>query len=304
MKTPQKFILVAASMSAGKSSVINALIGKELLPTGNEATTAKVARIIVTVNTKSSVKAYCHKGSIIETSNILCPEQIRLWNRSDKIASIDIAVPLSGRILPSMLAGYTLIDTPGANNSMDIRHKEKFINAVKAYPASPILFVLNATQLGTNDDAEIIRTIREINPKQTVIFALNKVDELDEEKGETAKHYVTLARKYLEGFGYNKAQIIPLMAQSALIAKKLLNNVELRRTEQNILRAELERFRENPFHFRSAAVGVPQVLKKNVRRRLVKISKGKIPAMSKEELHAFVDYTGLSTVNALIMSAV
>ncbi|MBO1929815.1 hypothetical protein J4731_22440 [Providencia rettgeri] len=45
-------------------------------------------------------------------------------------------------------------------------------------------------------------------------------------------------------------------------------------------------------------------MKKNVRRRLVKISKGKIPAMSKEELHAFVDYTGLSTVNALIMSAV
>ncbi|MBO1916495.1 hypothetical protein J4727_16145 [Providencia rettgeri] len=42
---------------------------------------------------------------------------------------------------------------------------------------------------------------------------------MDEEKGETAKHYVTLARKYLEGFGYNKAQIIPLMAQSALIAK-------------------------------------------------------------------------------------
>ncbi|MBO1929816.1 dynamin family protein [Providencia rettgeri] len=52
-------------MSAGKSSVINALIGKELLPTGNEATTAKVARIIVTVNTKSSVKAYCHTGSVV-----------------------------------------------------------------------------------------------------------------------------------------------------------------------------------------------------------------------------------------------
>lgn len=303
MKNPKKFILVAASMSAGKSSVINALIGKELLPTGNEATTAKVARIIVTADTESGVNAYCHSGSVVETSNILCTEKIRLWNQSDKIASIDIAVPLSGRILLSMLAGYTLIDTPGANNSMDVRHKEQFINAVKSYPASPVLFVLNATQLGTNDDAEIIRTIREINPKQSVIFALNKVDELDEEKGETAKHYVALARKYLEGVGYNNAKIIPLMAQPALIAKKLLNNVELRRSEQNILRAELARFRESPFHFNSAAAGVPQVLKKNVRRRLVNIAKGKIPAMSKEELYAFVDYTGLNTVNALIMGA-
>ncbi|WP_229636039.1 hypothetical protein, partial [Vibrio parahaemolyticus] len=62
------------------------------------------------------------------------------------------------------------------------------------------------------------------------------------------------------------------------------------------------RFRENPFHFNSAAAA-PQVLKKNVRKRLARISKGKVPAMSKEELNAFVDYTGLSTVNALIMGA-
>lgn len=302
MKKKIKCILVVASMSAGKSSLINALIGKELLPAGNEATTAKITRVNVTMDTKYSVSAYCHSGSVVATSNILCTEHISLWNRSDKIASIDIAVPLSGRILPSMLAGYTLIDTPGSNNSMDVRHKEQFINAVKAYPSSPILFVLNATQLGTTDDAEIIRTIREINPRQSVIFALNKVDQLDEERGETAKHYVASASKYLEGIGYPNAPIIPLMAQSALIAKKLLNNVELRRTEQNILRAELERFRKCPFHFNSAAV-VPQVLKQNVRRRLVNISTGNIPAMSKEELNAFVDYTGLSTVNALIMGA-
>ena len=105
-----------------------------------------------------------------------------------------------------MLAGYTLIDTPGANNSRDYRHKEQFISAIKAYPKSPILYVLNATQLGTTDDVDIIRTIREINPKQSIIFALNKVDALDEEKGETAKHYVSLAHKYLEGLGYRKAK--------------------------------------------------------------------------------------------------
>ena len=162
--------------------------------------------------------------------------------------------------------------------------------------------MLNATQLGTNDDAEIIRTIREINPKQHIIFALNKVDALDEEKGEDAKHYVSLASTYLAGLGYSNANIIPLMAQSALIAKKSLNNLDLGRAERNILRTELERFREHPFHFNSAAA-VPQVLKKNVRKRLTKISKGKIPAMSKEELHAFVDYTGLSAVSALIMGA-
>lgn len=302
MNKRTKVILVAASMSAGKSSLINALLGKELLPAGNEATTAKVARITVGSKIKPNAMAYSHSGSVVATSDSICSEQIRAWNQSEDIATFDVVIPLLGSKLHSMVAGYTLVDTPGANNSRDDRHKEQFIHAVKAYPNSPILYVLNATQLGTNDDAEIIRTIREINPRQRIIFALNKVDALDEEKGENAKHYVSLASTYLADLGYPNAKIIPLMAQSALIAKKSLSRLELRLKERNILRTELERFREHPFHFNSAAA-VPQVLKKNIRKRLTKISKGKIPAMSKEELHAFVDYTGLSTVSALIMGA-
>ena len=302
MNKRTKVILVAASMSAGKSSLINALLGKELLPAGNEATTAKVARITVGSKIKPNAMAYSHSGSVVATSDSICSEQIRAWNQSEDIATFDVVIPLLGSKLHSMVAGYTLVDTPGANNSRDDRHKEQFIHAVKAYPNSPILYVLNATQLGTNDDAEIIRTIREINPRQRIIFALNKVDALDEEKGENAKHYVSLASTYLANLGYYNAKIIPLMAQSALIAKKSLSQLELGRAERNILRTELERFREHPFHFNSAAA-VPQVLKKNIRKRLTKISKGKIPAMSKEELHAFVDYTGLSTVSALIMGA-
>lgn len=301
MKKIKQFVIVAASMSAGKSSLINALLGRELLPTGNEATTAKVTRISVGVKTKSNAKAYSISGAVVASSNSLCPKQLGEWNRSDEIAAFDVNIPTSGSKLHSILAGYTLIDTPGANNSRDARHKEQFINAIKIYPRSPVLYVLNATQLGTTDDAEIIRSIREINPKQSIIFALNKVDTLDEEKGETAKRYVSLARKYLGELGYTKATIIPLMAQSALIAKKLLNQSVLTRNERNILKTEMARFRENPFHLNSAAVA-PQVVKKNVRKRLARISKGKILEMSNEELHAFVDYTGLSTVNALIMN--
>lgn len=300
MNKRTKIILVAASMSAGKSSLINALLGKELLPAGNEATTAKVARITVGSTTKPNAIAYSDSGSIVATSNSICSEQIRAWNLSDDIATFDVVIPYSRSKLHSMLAGYTLIDTPGANNSRDDRHKEQFISAIKAYPKSPILYVLNATQLGTTDDAEILRTIREINPRQRIIFALNKVDALDEEKGENAKHYVSLASTYLASLGYSNAKIIPLMAQSALIAKKSLGELDLGRAERNILRTELERFREHPFHFNSAAA-VPQILKKNVRKRLTKISKGKITVLSKEELHAFIDYTGLSALSALIM---
>ena len=38
-------VIVVATMSAGKSTVINALIGQELLHSANEATTATITRI-------------------------------------------------------------------------------------------------------------------------------------------------------------------------------------------------------------------------------------------------------------------
>ena len=37
-----KKILVLATMSAGKSTLINALIGNDIFPSGNEACTAKI----------------------------------------------------------------------------------------------------------------------------------------------------------------------------------------------------------------------------------------------------------------------
>lgn len=288
-------------MSAGKSSLINALLGKELLPAGNEATTAKIARITVGAKLKPSANVYSRSGSILVSTNIFDSEQIRGWNSADEIGAFDVVISNSGSKSHLKLEGYTLVDTPGSNNSRDNRHKEQFINAIKSYPKSPIIYVLNATQLGTTDDAAIIRSILEINPKRSIIFVLNKVDALDEERGETAKHYVSLAKKYIENFGYNNAKIIPLMAQSALIAEKSLNHIELRRREQNILKTGLNRFRENPFYFNSAAIA-PQVLKKSIRKRLAKIAKGKIPAMTREELNVFVDYTGLSMLKALTTS--
>lgn len=302
MENKTKYIVIAASMSAGKSSLINALVGRELLPSGNEATTAKIARITVTAEGKQLSQAYTRSGAISMSNNLICAAQIKEWNKSEEVSAFDIVLPYLGVKRHSMLAGYTLIDTPGANNSRDASHRAIFIDTVWAYPKCTILYVLNATQLGTTDDAEIIRSIREINPKQHIIFALNKVDELDDELGETAKHYVAKARKYLQGLGYTNPKVIPLMAQPALIAQKSIAQADIARREQLILNNEMARFRDNPFHLNSAA-DMPFHLKRVVRRRLTKVSKGKVPKMSQEELNSFLDYTGLSAVIALIMNA-
>lgn len=59
MKHHPNHIFVAATMSAGKSSLINALIGKELLNSANEATTAKIMRIYRLVDAQTASASYC-----------------------------------------------------------------------------------------------------------------------------------------------------------------------------------------------------------------------------------------------------
>ena len=44
------YIGVVATMSSGKSTLLNALIGEELLHTANEATTAKIQLYFVIIN--------------------------------------------------------------------------------------------------------------------------------------------------------------------------------------------------------------------------------------------------------------
>jgi small GTP-binding protein len=299
MSKSSKTILIVATMSAGKSSLINALLGKELLYSANEATTSKMTRITITEKGHPKATAYNYSGDITDSNSHLCANQLREWNKSEVISSIDIDFPYSESKSSTKLAGYTLIDTPGANNSMDSRHREVFLEVIKSYSNSTLLYVLNATQQGTTDDAEMLKTIYNLNPSQKVIFALNKVDELDEERGESIKHHVSIARQYLCELGFNRPMIVPLMALPALIAKKSLAQVDIGRRERNILNNELSRFRNAPQHLNHAAA-IPYRLKRNLGWRLRKINNKKHIHMSEKELKMFVDYTGLRTLKSLL----
>ena len=61
-------IAVIATMSSGKSTLINAILGQELMPSKNEACTAKVSRIINNPNiTNYSAIAYDKNGKVFKT---------------------------------------------------------------------------------------------------------------------------------------------------------------------------------------------------------------------------------------------
>ena len=130
-----------------------------------------------------------------------------------------------------------LIDTPGPNNSQNLEHKEatyKFIKDTKNNPL--VLYVMNATQASTNDDAQLLKEISEIiktNGKQAeerFIFALNKIDCFDPEK-ESIEILIDNCKNYLKKFGIENPKIFPVSAEAAKLIRLYENKQSLSRKQ-------------------------------------------------------------------------
>ena len=109
-------------MSSGKSTLINALLGKKLMPVANRATTATIVRIIDTNQDNFSAIAYNSKGEVLYKEENIDYTQMKAWNADKSISAIDIF----GRIpcVDSVGMKLILVDTPGPNNSRDNDHKK------------------------------------------------------------------------------------------------------------------------------------------------------------------------------------
>ena len=247
-------MVVMATMSSGKSTLINALLGNEILPSSNEACTALTysildddadsKEIICTTDTKGRVKVY-------ETN--LAEELYRI-NSSPDITDVFIRSHVNG-VLNTDKA-LLIIDTPGPNNSRDESHQNILFNTMEKIKGGLFLYVLNATQLGINDDKKLMLTLKTItkkNPKIKVLFVLNKVDQLDEEQ-ESVEEFVKIASDYIKEQGFSNPEIIPVSARAAILFKKVLAGENLTRLEYRDFCNLYELYKSTDFNMRKYAL--------------------------------------------------
>jgi GTPase SAR1 family protein len=306
--TRQTFdVLVLATMSAGKSSFINALVGRSLLPAANEATTACLTSIAHR-RSATSFRGICYSeaGDKLVTWPDASLEEVRAWNADTQVRQIH----LSGKFrahLPTG-AGLVLHDTPGPNNSQDERHGELMLDAIRRVPFKLLCYVLNAEQLGIWDDRKLLEQLRELlarRPKRPLVFILNKVDLLDPERGEDLAGSVGKAKRYLEGLGFANPVIVPTMANIALYARKAMHAEPLTRVERARLRQALDELgfeHECPLQ----AAAMPEALKARAHKAL-KTPKRRGPLLSDDvptddvaKLEQLVVHSGIRTVEFLI----
>lgn len=243
-------IAVVATMSSGKSTLINAMLGTDIIPAKNQACTAKISKIR-NVNNQSvfSVRAYDKSNQLLESHDVATEELLIRMNEDDNIHLTCVEGNLPNIQGDSM--NLVLIDTPGPNNSQDKSHREKTMEVIKNDTYKPlVLYILNATQLGINDDNHLLTMIRdEMNSKDKqskdrFIFVLNKIDEIDTEK-ESIEMIIHNARTYLESNGIMEPNIYPASSNIAKNIRKHLNGMELTRKELRDLQSDADYFIES-----------------------------------------------------------
>jgi hypothetical protein len=300
-------VLVLATMSAGKSSFINALVGRSLLPAANEATTACLTSIEHRQGAKS-FRGICYSdaGDKIVTQPDASVEEVQAWNADPQIRHIHLSGKFRAHLPP--VSGLVLHDTPGPNNSLNDRHGELMLDAIHRVPFKLLCYVLNAGQLGTWDDRKLLEQLRELltqRLRRRLVFILNKVDLLDPERGEDLAGSVGKAKQYLEGLGFVDPIIVPTMASIALYARKAMHDEPLTRVERAKLRQALD---ELGFEQESTlqAAAMPEALKARVLRELKKSKKSSsvlsegMQAGEVAELEQLVVRTGIRTVEFLL----
>lgn len=216
---------VVATMSAGKSTLINAMLRQKLMPAKQEACTATITKIKDVDTEGFRAAAYDKEGNLLEAHHLLTFELMEQMNSNSNVSSIKVEGKLP--FVDSEDVSLVLVDTPGPNNSRDPEHKAATYRMLSESSKTVVLYILNATQLAVNDDNDLLNHVAEsmrVGGKQSrdrFIFVVNKLDEF--KRGEdSVEASIKKVRDYLKDKGIENANIFPASALTALNIRTVL----------------------------------------------------------------------------------
>lgn len=208
---------VVATMSAGKSTVLNAMLGEAILPTDHLATTAKLMRIKQTSAAGYSATAYNDVAEpILQIKNVV-KEDLEAWNHDENIDEIVIEGPI---LHNNSEVTIELVDTPGPNNSQDKRHRAKIEKFIQTAEHPILLYIMDATKIATDDDAAYMQMLAKwfeqahLDIAERTYFILNKVDEF--ETSEDVSRALETVFTFLASYNIHNPKVYAISAQYAL----------------------------------------------------------------------------------------
>lgn len=225
-------ILVTATMSAGKSTLVNAMVGKNVCRVQNMACTSKIHTIISKLLDDGVTSEYDSELSLDASRE-------DLLNNNEENMSYKITV---GTFFNGELSGkrITLLDSPGVNSSDNIEHTEISHRTLKARKYDLLLYVINSTQLGTTDDEQHLENVKQRLGRTNIIFVINKADQLITED-DNIINSIENQRQFLMSKGFKNPIICPVSSRAAFLVKKSKVE-ELSRIERREMESFIDKF--------------------------------------------------------------
>ena len=233
---PIRKILITANMSAGKSTLINALVGKKVNKTQNEACTAKIHYVF----NKPYEDGYSYEWDY--DLNLNADLQTLMQDNPDN-TDLEICVGTYFRTSIKPTERICIIDTPGVNSSCDKSHKELTYKFIDINSFNIIVCVLNASNIGTNDDLNHLRHLSNIKNKQ-IIFVINQIDKFNKDE-DSIDECIKKVKKDIQEIGFDNAVVCPVSAYAGLLAKKYLYQEKMTEVEMLELQMYILKFQEN-----------------------------------------------------------
>lgn len=217
LKTNTFRLAVVGEFSSGKSTFLNAIIGKDILKHGVQETTATITEI-QNLSEAENFDVYYVNGTT--EKEIPMDKLIEYTSTSSKLHNVaqDIKkVVIKTRMFDEQ-TDVCLVDTPGLNGVADY-HKEKTIELIESSHAC--IYLIQVRGL-SESDRSFIKLISKY--QHNIIFVQNFIDALKESESETPEQKVNEQKKILEKIfseeEYDiKYSVVGISAKNALISR-------------------------------------------------------------------------------------
>jgi ribosome biogenesis GTPase A len=189
LREGQMSVVVLGEFNHGKSTVVNALLGEQILPVGITPTTATITHLVHADHPRVTVEPSDEEEEAYEVGYDEMDKIIREAEEGEGNEPEYVEIGYPNKMLEDNLV---LVDTPGVN---DISRQKVEITYGYVPRADVILYVLDATQVLKKSEITFIEDrLLEAN-RDRIIFVLGKVDALSDEEAAEVEEY---ARERLE----------------------------------------------------------------------------------------------------------
>lgn len=227
----EKRFVVTANMSAGKSTLINAIIGKPLTRTSQEVCTGNLC--------------YLYNKPFEDKTIHFSGPPLKLDASREDLIRLDQAevssIASHFRTMASSDGRVCVIDTPGVNSAINRQHGKITKKALVEGQYDLLIYIFNANKLGTDEEMRYLKWVAENMPREKVVFVLNKIDDFKRTE-DSIEASMNGVKNDLRELGFENPIVYPLSAYFAYLIKLKMHGEPLSEDETDAYDAYVRKF--------------------------------------------------------------